>query len=139
MEETYWNKFMASGKVDDYLEYKGIQICHSVMEHYGRSSDAGTEVRRSESDNGYGVYMCGFKEYDGEDDDWTCKPEYEPREKYLMLAGRGFESMVWETLLHQMILALKEIIECGCESVRHFFDGRIVTAGFDEDKLFRVK
>ena len=32
MEETYWNKFMASGKVDDYLEYKGIQICHSVME-----------------------------------------------------------------------------------------------------------
>ena len=33
-EETYWNKFMASGKVDDYLEYKGIQICHSVMEHY---------------------------------------------------------------------------------------------------------
>lgn len=92
-----------------------------------------------ESDNGYGVYMCGFKEYDGEDDDWTCKPEYEPREKYLMLAGRGFESMVWETLLHQMILALKEILECGCESVRHFFDGCIVTAGFDEDKLFRVK
>lgn len=92
-----------------------------------------------ESDNGYGVYMCGFKEYDGEDVDWTCKPEYEPREKYLMLAGRGFESMVWETLLHQMILALKEILECGCESVRHFFDGRIVTAGFDEDKLFRVK
>ena len=92
-----------------------------------------------ESDNGYGVYMCGFKEYDGEDDDWTCKPEYEPREKYLMLAGRGFESMVWETLLHQMILALKEILECGCESVRHFFDGRIVTVGFDEDKLFRVK
>lgn len=92
-----------------------------------------------ESDNGYGVYMCGFKEYDGEDDDWTCKPEYEPREKYLMLAGRGFESMVWETLLHQMILALKEILECGGESVRHFFDGRIVTAGFDEDKLFRVK
>ena len=41
---------MASGKVDDYLEYKGIQICHSVMEHYGRSPDAGTEVRRSESD-----------------------------------------------------------------------------------------
>lgn len=92
-----------------------------------------------ESDNGYEVYMCGFKEYDGEDDDWTCKPEYEPREKYLMLAGRGFESMVWETLLHQMILALKEILESGCASVRHFFDGRIVTAGFDEDKLFRVK
>lgn len=92
-----------------------------------------------ESDNGYGVYMCGFKEYDGENDDWTCKPEYEPREKYLMLAGRGFESMVWETLLHQMILALKEILESGCESVRHFFDGRIATAGFDEDKLFRVK
>lgn len=54
MEETYWNKFMASGKVDDYLEYKGIQICHSVMERYDRLPDARTEVRRSESDNGYG-------------------------------------------------------------------------------------
>ncbi len=41
-----------TGKVDDYLEYKGIQICYRVMEHW--RSDAGTEVRRSESDNGYG-------------------------------------------------------------------------------------
>ena len=54
MEEMYWNKFMVSGKVDDYLEYKGIQICNSVMERYDRLPDAGTEVRRSESDNGYG-------------------------------------------------------------------------------------
>ena len=54
MEETYWNKFMASGKIDDYLEYRGIQICNSVMEHYDRLPDAGTEVRRIESGNGYG-------------------------------------------------------------------------------------
>ena len=54
MEETYWNKFMASGKVGDYLEYKGIRICNSVIERYDRLPDAGTEVRRSESDNGYG-------------------------------------------------------------------------------------
>ena len=55
MEETYWNKFMASGKVDDYLEYteesKSVIRSWSIMaDHH----DAGTEVRRSESDNGYG-------------------------------------------------------------------------------------
>lgn len=54
MEETYWNRFMASGKVSDYLEYKGLQICNSVMNRYGTNPDAETEVRRSESDNGYG-------------------------------------------------------------------------------------
>lgn len=54
MEETYWNKFMASGKVEDYLEYKGMERCRAVMDRYLQSADAGTGVRRSESGNGHG-------------------------------------------------------------------------------------
>lgn len=63
MEETYWNRFMASGKVSDYLEYKGLQICNSVMDRYRSDTDAGTEVRRSESDNGYGNGVVGRSDW----------------------------------------------------------------------------
>lgn len=92
-----------------------------------------------ETENGYGVYMCGSKEYDEEDDDWACDADYEPGEKYLILEGKGFESMAWETLLNQMVLSLKEILKCGDESVRRFFGNRVLTTGFDEGNLIRVK
>lgn len=32
MEEKYWSSFLQSGKVTDYLYYKGLGICRQVME-----------------------------------------------------------------------------------------------------------
>ena len=40
MEEKYWNQFAASGRVEDYLWYKGIQTCQNIMERY---EDKGSE------------------------------------------------------------------------------------------------
>lgn len=54
MEEKYWNKFMASGSVDDYLNYRGIAICSEVMKRYGQEPDARTGEGLSEPDNGNG-------------------------------------------------------------------------------------
>ena len=34
MEEKYWKQFLETGKIDDYLTYKGMEICHQVMERY---------------------------------------------------------------------------------------------------------
>ena len=34
MEEKYWDEFMKSGLVDDYLLYKGMQIAGEVMDRY---------------------------------------------------------------------------------------------------------
>ncbi len=34
MEERYWNEFMESGKVTDYLYSKGLGICSRIMEKY---------------------------------------------------------------------------------------------------------
>lgn len=92
-----------------------------------------------ETENGYGVYMCGSKEYDEEVDDWACDADYEPGEKYLILEGKGFESMAWETMQNQMVLSLKLILECGDESVRRFFGNRVLTTGFDEGNIIRMK
>lgn len=32
MEEIYWNRFFETGKVADYLYYKGMEICKNVMD-----------------------------------------------------------------------------------------------------------
>jgi len=57
MEREYWEQFMTTGKVDDYLSYKGFSICSQVMEKYknpatceGRAESKG---QGSESDNSY--------------------------------------------------------------------------------------
>lgn len=34
MEERYWNEFMESGKVKDYLYSKGLGICSRIMDKY---------------------------------------------------------------------------------------------------------
>ncbi len=41
MEEEYWKRFLKTGKIKDYLYYKGMKICTQVMERY-------TEVRPPE-------------------------------------------------------------------------------------------
>ena len=33
MEEIYWNRFLETGKIEDYLYYKGIEICAEIMEN----------------------------------------------------------------------------------------------------------
>ena len=34
MEEQYWNRFAKTGKITDYLTYRGITICSQVMGRY---------------------------------------------------------------------------------------------------------
>lgn len=57
MEERYWKQFMTTGKVDDYLSYRGFSICTQVMEKYKESmaceSGAESKGQGSESDNSY--------------------------------------------------------------------------------------
>ena len=32
MEEEYWRKFLKTGKIRDYLYYRGMMICKQVMD-----------------------------------------------------------------------------------------------------------
>lgn len=53
MEEQYWKKFMASGKVEDYLYYKGMDMLQQKMTAY-TDRNSGTGDRTGESDNSHG-------------------------------------------------------------------------------------
>lgn len=41
MKQKYWEQFAETGRVEDYLNYKGIETCQNIMEKY--------EDRKSES------------------------------------------------------------------------------------------
>lgn len=41
MEEQYWSRFTETGKITDYLNYKGIVICKQIMRRY--EGDTGGE------------------------------------------------------------------------------------------------
>ena len=32
--EKYWDRFVASGKIEDYLYYKGMSICEETINRY---------------------------------------------------------------------------------------------------------
>ena len=52
MEELYWRRFLETGKVEDYLYYRGIEICKQIMKNQeGESAD------ESDNSNWYGA--CG--------------------------------------------------------------------------------
>lgn len=50
MEEKYWKQFMKTGRIADYLYYRGIQICRRVMEH------SQEETYESDYRNGHGAF-----------------------------------------------------------------------------------
>ena len=59
MGQEYWEQFMTSGKVDDYLYYKGMEICEQVLEKYDRIHESGQAGGNSESvyyGNGNGTF-----------------------------------------------------------------------------------
>ena len=34
MKQLYWEEFVKTGKVEDYLVYKGVETCQNIMEKY---------------------------------------------------------------------------------------------------------
>lgn len=58
MEDEYWNRFLETGKVSDYLYYRGMALCAEVMERYEpeRISDVESDYAyRNGADSG----ACG--------------------------------------------------------------------------------
>lgn len=51
MEEKYWDRFTATGRVTDYLYYKGMDICRQVMER--------SDAENSPADSGQSAGQTG--------------------------------------------------------------------------------
>ncbi len=54
MEEEYWKRFLKTGKIKDYLYYKGMKICTQVMERYTKGHALPDEARLPHRGADYG-------------------------------------------------------------------------------------
>ena len=52
MERNYWEQFKNSGRVEDYLQYRGIESFQNKMEQYGEKSSE--SVKYSDRDDSIG-------------------------------------------------------------------------------------
>ena len=50
MDETYWKQFMTTGKVEDYLQFKGVS---DIEENTPNKKESGND-RRERPDAGFG-------------------------------------------------------------------------------------
>lgn len=53
MEQEYWNRFTQTGRVEDYLYYKGMAICRQVMKRREQEGDIRNESDYSDRDGTY--------------------------------------------------------------------------------------
>lgn len=53
MEQKYWERFTQTGRVEDYLYYRGIQTCKQIMERY--EDKTSESVDRSDRNDTFGI------------------------------------------------------------------------------------
>lgn len=58
MKQIYWEQFAKSGRVEDYLFYKGIESCQNIMEKY--EDKESESANNSNRDGDFGVTDWGI-------------------------------------------------------------------------------
>ena len=92
-----------------------------------------------ESENGYCIYLVGSEEYDEDDDDWACNEDFEPDDNYLEIEGLSPQNTPWDKFQDSVVQILKECMANASADVSRLFGNRVVTAGFDDGNLVRIK
>lgn len=91
-----------------------------------------------ESTGGYMAYLTGSREYDPVDDDWACREDYTPAERYFDLSGAFKVGAAYRKVRGEVAGMLKRFVESP-ESSGFFLSGAsAVTVGFDDGDLERV-
>lgn len=107
------------------------------MESIPRDIEA-VNIGLFEIKRGYAVYINGSEEYDEDDEDWACNDDYMP-DTYLFFSHNKYARMPWETFQNEMTAALMNIFASDNEEILNYFGNRIVTTGFDDGNLVRIK
>jgi len=92
-----------------------------------------------ETAEGYTVYLTGSESFDENDDDWAANIDFEPKEKYLELPSTESKGKDWEEILNVIYKILTDYLQS--ESFRKSIlkDAEVITVGFDDSDLIRIK
>lgn len=92
-----------------------------------------------ESPAGFSLYLIGSHEYDAEDDDWACYVDYEPKRKYLEINNLGNSNIESNSFLQVVVEIISDLMQKTEISESTLFHNRIITIGFDDGELIRIK
>jgi hypothetical protein len=92
-----------------------------------------------ESPNGYTAYVIGSEEYDPKNDDWACQEGYSPKQRYLELPPEFIVGKVWQEIEGEMVGLVKNFLCMSKDSDNILSTATVVTVGFDDGVLIRVK
>lgn len=88
-----------------------------------------------ETIDGYGIYLSGASSYDEDCDDWACDPSWQS--EYMELNGGDYQGMSWQTFLEIIANAVRVCIS-STETLANYFQGKIITVGFEDGNLQRI-
>ena len=91
-----------------------------------------------ESDGGYTAYLSGSREYDPGDDDWACREDYVPAEKYFVLREGFTAGTDWREVQRAVVGLVRRFIESPGSSGSFLAGASAVAVGFDDGDLERV-
>jgi len=91
-----------------------------------------------ETERGYVAHLSGSREYDPADDDWACREDYVPAEKYFELRESFTLGTDWREVQRVLGSFVKRFIETPSSSGSFLADGSVVAVGFDDGDLARV-
>ena len=91
-----------------------------------------------ESEGGYVAYLTGSREYDPEEDDWACREDYVPAEKYFELRDLCAAGADWREAQHEVADMVKRFVQSPDSSGSFLCGASAVAVGFDDGDLERV-
>jgi hypothetical protein len=92
-----------------------------------------------ESDGGYTVYLIGSREFDSDDDDWACREDFSPTEKFFRLPESTFNGKDWREVQRAVAGFVKRFVESPESSGSFLAPASAITVGFDDGALERVR
>lgn len=91
-----------------------------------------------ESEKGYQLYLIGTKKYNLLNDDWACKEDFSPNEKYLSLEMNS-KKWNWEEIQFIVKSGIEQFIETRISPLTFVHKAEYLTTGFDNETLLKIE
>jgi hypothetical protein len=93
-----------------------------------------------ESDKGFQLYLAGFKDYDNDNDDWASGlGDFSPNDKYYKLPDSEFKGLKWDSVLAKVTELIKGFISTDSYKGTFLDKAIVITTGFDDGDLIKIK
>ena len=92
-----------------------------------------------ETPNGYTIYLTGSTEYDPDNDDWACREDYSPKERYFELPSEFTSGKDWKEVEEDLKLLIRNILSSDQFANNVLAKTEVFAVGFDDCDLTRLK